>query len=191
MKSERTGHEIMARQRRQAVALIATTEDRPTRKPEDRAPRTRKGALPPVAERVTFLVHQVNARIAQACNIVFKQYGVDIYSSRILALLLERSELRVGDLVDLMVLPQSTISHQLQRLEKQGLIRRRRTLADNRSVIVTLTAFGKRTAEECNELSVAVYTTIVAEFDPKEIQTLRHLLTKMFGSLDHFADRYL
>ena len=136
---------------------------------------------------MTFLTHRVDARIAQVCNPVFARYDVDIYSSRILALLLERTEMRVGELVDHMVLPQSTISHQLQRLEKRGLIRRRRTRSDNRSVAVTLTAQGRRRAEQCNDLSVAVYRTIIADFDGKEIGDLTRLLTKMFHTLESFS----
>lgn len=168
----------------------------PAPKPEGRTSATRRaktagaaalnGSLPPVVERVTFLVHRVNARVAAACNPVFARYDVDLYSSRILALLFERTEMRVGELVDSMVLPQSTISHQLQRLEKRGLIRRRRTRADNRSVAVTLTPRGRQTAQECNDLSVAVYSTIIADFDAKEIKDLTRLLTKLFGTLGNF-----
>jgi len=147
--------------------------------------------VPPVEERVTFMVHRINARVAQVCNPVFARHAVDIYSSRILALLHEKKEIRVGDLVDIMVLPQSTISHQLQRMEKRGLIRRRRTLADNRSVAVTLTAQGRRTAQRCDQLSAEVYRAITASFTASELEELQLLLTKMFDSLDVVPDANL
>ena len=49
-----------------------------------------------------------------------------------------------------MVLPQSTISHQLQRLEKRKLLGRRRAQDDNRSVAVSLTQQGPEVARQCN-----------------------------------------
>ena len=84
------------------------------------AARTRSApssTAPPMNQRLTFQVHRVNAKIAQVANSLFRIQQLDLLSSRILVLLLERDEMRVGELVEEMVLPQSTISHQLQRLE--------------------------------------------------------------------------
>ena len=100
---------------------------------------------PTLTQRVSFLVHIVNARISNVGNRHFREHDLNHFSARILVLLLENEELRTGELVDLMVLPQSTISSQLQALHKKRLIRRRRSRQDNRSVMVTLTAAGLST----------------------------------------------
>jgi predicted transcriptional regulator len=74
-------------------------------------------------QRLTFQVHRVNAKIAQVANpLSSASSNWTCLSSRILVLLLERGEMRVGELVEEMVLPQSTISHQLQRLVKRKLL---------------------------------------------------------------------
>lgn len=144
------------------------------------------GVLPPIEERVSFQVHRVNAKLAQVTNKVFRFHNVDLISSRILAFLLEREEMRVGELVELMVLPQSTISHQLQRLDKRKLLRRRRTRQDNRSVAVVLTPLGRHVAQECSELSRSVYQRMTENLSDKDIRQLRLLLGKMFNALDDF-----
>lgn len=144
--------------------------------------------FPPVEARISFLVHQINARIAQVSNQLFRRHGIDVYSSRILVILLERREVRIGELVGLMVLPQSTVSHQIQRLERRRLVRRRRTREDNRSVAVTLTPKGRLIAQECNGLSRAVYGAMTGVFSRSEIEELRGRLRTLFATLTRFGE---
>ena len=120
-------------------------------------------AAPEMAQRVSFLVHRVSARIAVIGNRHFRAHDLNHFSARILVLLFEKEELRTGELVDLMVLPQSTISSQLQGLHKKRLIRRRRSRQDNRSVIVTLTDAGRELACDCNELSLRVHAATLRD----------------------------
>lgn len=167
-----------ARRRRRSVRSAAA----------ERLPSADQNPLPPLTDRVSFVVHRVNARIGQVCTPMFAALDVDLYSSRILALLHERSEMTVGELVDVMVLPQSTISHQLQRLDRRRLIHRRRSAADNRSVTVSLTADGKRLAKQCYELGAAVHLSIASRFSAQEMQLLGELLHRMFDSLDHIVE---
>ena len=140
----------------------------------------------PLESRVSFQVHRVNAKLAQVANSLFRNHKLDLISSRILVLLLERGQIRVGELVELMVLPQSTISHQLQRLDKHKLIRRRRVREDNRSVAVSLTPAGRVIAAECDALSLNVYRHITEDLDDREIGDLGLLLGKMFKALERF-----
>src|SRR5262245_33734820 len=155
-----------------------------------RVARTRPApspAAPPMTRRLTFQVHRVNAKIAQVANPLFRIRQLDLLSSRILVLLLERNELRVGELVDEMVLPQSTISHQLQRLEKRKLLRRRRAQDDNRAVAVSLTPKGLEVARQCNRLSLAVYQHMTERLSSAEAAELARLLGKMFATLETFS----
>ncbi|MEO1105541.1 MAG: MarR family transcriptional regulator [Devosia sp.] len=142
--------------------------------------------LPDIIERVTFKLHRVNAKVAQMCNPVFAEHDIDIISSRILALILERERLGVGDLVELMVLPQSTISHQLKRLDKRGLITRRRRDTDNRAVDVTLTEEGRRVAEDCQRLSELIYRRVTAGLDQSELANVQGVLDRLWDNLDRF-----
>ncbi|MEM8853410.1 MAG: MarR family transcriptional regulator [Pseudomonadota bacterium] len=147
---------------------------------EDGAP------VPDIIDRVTFKLHRVNAKVAQMCNPVFAEHDIDIISSRILALLAERGRLGVGDLVELMVLPQSTISHQLKRLDKRGLITRRRRDTDNRAVDVTLTEEGQRVAEDCQRLSELIYRRVTAGLDQSELANVQGVLDRLWDNLDRF-----
>jgi len=119
-------------------------------------------------DRLTFLVHRVSARIASVGNRHFRAHELTHFSARILVLLLQHEELRAGELVELMVLPQSTISSQLQALHGKRLIRRRRSRKDSRSVILTLTPEGLELARDCDGLSLRVHHALLDDLTERE-----------------------
>ena len=135
------------------------------------------------------MIHRLHANLAQVASRLLRAHDLDPVSARILVLLLERGEMRVGELVERLVLPQSTVSHQLQRLERAGLIERNRPAEDSRSVVVTLTARGRPVAAECDELSLKVHEGMVGDLAPGEIETLRALLHRVFASLDMLRNK--
>jgi DNA-binding MarR family transcriptional regulator len=120
------------------------------------------------------------------CNSYFREYGIDLHNSRMLVILMEDEEARVGDLVSRMVLPQSTISHQILQLEKRGLVKRKRAEDDNRSVTVSLTKKGREVAQLCNTLSSDVYQAMVEGMSQTELKQLRQQLRDIFDRLDAF-----
>jgi DNA-binding MarR family transcriptional regulator len=130
-------------------------------------------------DRLTFLVHTVGARIANIGNRHFRAHDLNHYSARILVLLLQYEELRAGELVMLMVLPQSTISSQLQALHAKRLIRRRRSRKDNRSVILTLTAAGLALARDCDGLSLRVHHALLDDIPLREKKVAFDFLRKV------------
>ncbi len=143
-------------------------------------------ALPPIEDRLSFLIHRINAQLARICNPFFGTLDMDLYSSRIMVILLEKGAVRVGELVDLMALPQSTISHQLQRLEKRGLLTRSRVSSDNRSVTVKLTKEGNRAAQQCNVTSAIVYDAMIKDMSADDMEILRDHMSAMFERLKNF-----
>lgn len=142
----------------------------------------------PLEERATFLVHRINAKLALACNPAFGRLDLDLYSSRILVALHERKQLRVGELVDLMVLPQSTISHQVKRMERKGYLKRTRSETDNRTVVVTLTELGEETAVRCNQMSENVYDAVMKDFSASELERFKLYLRRLYDSIPHTID---
>ena len=141
------------------------------------------GKRRPLEDRVSFLTHRINARLQQVCNPVIAPYQLDLYSSRIIVALAEKGAMKVGELVDLMALPQSTMSHQLKRLEKDGYVLRTRSDTDNRTVVITLTAKGADVAEICNRLSDNIMASISEELNEDEIVILTQLLQRVFARL--------
>jgi hypothetical protein len=55
-------------------------------------------------DRISLLVHRLNSRFTQIANQLLQTRDINMYDSRILLFLLERNEMRVGELVDAMAL---------------------------------------------------------------------------------------
>ena len=96
-----------------------------------------------------FLINRIAATVSAWVNEEFQSLGLNVYSARVLILLYLDGSHSVGHLALQSSLEQSTLSHILIRLEKQGLLKRKRQPTDNRSVLVTLTSEGKVLAKQC------------------------------------------
>ncbi len=138
--------------------------------------------------RLSYLFHLIGARFLQIGNRHFRHLGLNHYSARMLVLLMDNGEMKTGDLVSRLGLPQSTISTQLQVLNKRKLIKRKRSEKDNRSVMVELTKEGHELAVDCNHLSQAVQDYLVGHFEEKELlKNVQFLekINKLLGELEH------
>jgi MarR family transcriptional regulator, organic hydroperoxide resistance regulator len=149
---------------------------------------SRRKAPPPLSERISFLIHRVEAKTELVCNPLYRHLDVALQDTRVLVNLLEAGRLRVGDLVSLMAMPQSTISHQLRALEKRNLVRRMPGVTDSRSVLVELTSRGKDVARQCNEISEEVYRIMVEDLSASELAQLRAQLRSVFERLEKFGE---
>lgn len=139
--------------------------------------------LPKVTERPTFLLHRLNAALGRICNPRFREFGVDLITSRILVLVAERERVLIGELVELMALPQSTVSHQIRRLEEAGLLKRRADPQDNRALWLTLTRKGRNTASACQAISADLYAQLFSDMSPRQMSQLLGVLNELDGRL--------
>ncbi len=140
--------------------------------------------LPPLIERISFLVHRVNAHLLRVTNPLLKKWSIDLTESRLLVALLEGGPMSAGDLVAIMALPQSTVSHQTKRLEKLGYVKRSSGIRDSRVVVASLTDKGREVAMEANELSRTVSEQIRQAIGPVELELVRSSLQRVDDVLD-------
>lgn len=139
--------------------------------------------MPPLRERISFLVHRINAHLLRMTNPKLKVWGIDLTESRLLVTLLENGPLAAGDIVRIMALPQSTISHQLKRLEKRGYVRRSAGEHDSRVIIAELTDRGRDVAVEGNALSREVTDRLISAIGREELELLRAAMKRIDDAL--------
>ena len=142
--------------------------------------------LPPIEERYSFLMHRINAHMARICNPMFRHWQVDIDMARMLVVLKQEGAMAAGDIVRFMALPQSTVSHQLKRLEKLGYVERFIGAKDSRVMVASLTARGREVAEESNELSRKVTSAMVeaiADMDGVAVRTALKTMDRVLADL--------
>jgi MarR family transcriptional regulator, organic hydroperoxide resistance regulator len=140
--------------------------------------------LPPLLNRISFMMHRINAHMMRICNPYFQEWGVDLVTSRMMVALLENGPLSAGEIVRIMALPQSTISHQIKRLEKLGYLSRSAGEVDSRMVIAELTDRGREVAMAANALSRRVTDELLAAIGEDDITVVRAALKRVDHSLE-------
>ncbi len=106
----------------------------------------------------------------------------------ILSRLIEDGSLSLSDLANKLFVDQTALSRTLRAMERDGLLQRVRDLRDRRVCQFSPTDKG---AELHRRLYAAVRhfnDSILADFTPEEVESLRHLLDKMIINLSAMAE---
>jgi DNA-binding MarR family transcriptional regulator len=85
-----------------------------------------------------------------------------------------RRHLTVNDLAALAMTTQSTVSIVLSRLERKGLVKRSRSPVDRRSVVLQLTAAGKRLLRRAPRPATSEVLRALARLSREELRALSH-----------------
>jgi DNA-binding MarR family transcriptional regulator len=135
------------------------------------------------SELIPFLMHGIVTNSVAHATEEFAEMGLNVAEARVLVGLMQNPGIRVGHLSDLTSIAQSTLSHLLRRLGRQGLLRRTRVSEDNRSVVVELTGAGGRKAQTCWRLAQLQDQMIVEALTSAKAEEFRKLLQEVYQSL--------
>ncbi|MBL8324099.1 MAG: winged helix-turn-helix transcriptional regulator [Rubrivivax sp.] len=133
---------------------------------EGRAKRRPTGKAPPargpqrVARGARFVDAYLPALLAQASHLISSEFhvvaraaGVPVAEWRILATLTGGQAWPVGQLADTVIAPQPTVTRQLQRMEKKGVVERLADDSDRRLALVRITPAGEAMAADLVRLA--------------------------------------
>jgi DNA-binding MarR family transcriptional regulator len=130
------------------------------------------------------LVHELDAELE-------REHGLPLSSYEVLMNLAdaEGNHLRMGELADRLLLSKSGITRLADRLEKQGLIARRRCDDDGRGYFAELTESGRDliAAARPGHLE-AVRRRFLNRLEPSEIDELGRIWARFAGETDTDAD---
>ena len=116
--------------------------------------------------------------LLQALDLTYPQYLV-------LLVLWEHGELSVKDLGQRLFLESNTLTPLLKRLEQKGLIERRRSPSDERSVLLSLTASGQALKAQALAVPQALLASLSepGSFSEAEIRQFQQTLAKLLALL--------
>jgi MarR family transcriptional regulator, organic hydroperoxide resistance regulator len=112
---------------------------------------------------------------------LLKDLGLTYPQYLVMLVLWERDDLMVSEIGERLFLDSPTLTPLLKRLEAAGLVARNRSGADERQVIVSLTAAGQRLRARAKDIPGCVAAAM--ECAPKEIDNLRSQLTNLRSNL--------
>jgi MarR family transcriptional regulator, organic hydroperoxide resistance regulator len=136
-----------------------------------------------LSEHIPFLLYRLASRLSIEANAQFKALEVNTFSSRVLFVLLSQQAMTVGELSTITSIDQSTLSHILIRLDRQGFTTKRREGRDSRTVTVGLTAKGREFAQRCHDISLTFARVTTASMNADQKNELRRMLKEMYRNL--------
>lgn len=108
-------------------------------------------------------------------------HGLTDQQWRIIRALNEVDELEIVELGRACCLHAASLSRILPKLETDGLLSRRNNKSDQRRVIVSLTAKGRRLFESVAPQSEAIYAALAREIGPQKLEQIYALLDDVIG----------
>jgi len=136
-----------------------------------------------LSHRLTLLLNRVVSVLIDASASQFRALGLSIPATRALISLYELGgEMTVGTLAETTSIDLSTTSHILRRLERQGLVSRKRDTLDNRVVYATLTKAGRVIAAQCRDASLRHEEVLLGDISADDAKLLKQLLVRIYDN---------
>jgi DNA-binding MarR family transcriptional regulator len=110
----------------------------------------------PLEDQICFTLYSASMAVGRVYKPLLDQLGLTYPQFLAILALSEQPEASVGAIAKRLALEASTMTPLLKRLEARGLVRRRRNVANERQVLVSLTEEGRRLYAESGCLSAAL-----------------------------------
>ena len=106
-----------------------------------------------------------------------KPLGLTYTQYIVLLVLWEKDGITVGEICDRLMLDNGTLSPLLKKMQQAGIIDRKRSEADDRVVLISLTEAGKELQEKAKDIPGKVACCV--DLAPEKAQTLFALLNEL------------
>lgn len=135
------------------------------------------------AEFLPFLLERANILISRPLFAEITRLGFSPPEWRVLATLFDGREYSVGDLADLVLLPQSTVSRTIDKLARQRLVVRNDSGDDRRRTVVTITPRGTTIAGDVVVTATRRQDDVVALLSARQATDLQRTLRRLIDGL--------
>jgi MarR family transcriptional regulator, organic hydroperoxide resistance regulator len=141
-----------------------------------------------LSEHLPYLFRHIYAQLQAASAGHLAQFGVNVAVWRILAVLWQHGDLAHNELAELTSIEVSTLSRVSKSVQRSGLIRRKRTQADQRMVRVTLTEKGRELVQKIIPSALGMQAEIVGKLKSDDVKTLTKLLHVISDNLSAYGE---
>lgn len=130
-------------------------------------------------DRYIFMISKAGSRLGIYMQEQFKKSGLNLTPTQVGILLLvrEKAAVSMGEISQVFEVDNSAITRRIEKLEKQGYVRREINPADRRQVTITLTDAGRKASEKALRLSKAANEKIKEGFTEMEMEVFKKVLT--------------
>ena len=137
-------------------------------------------------EGIVDRIHGLDWRIRKMLEETLEEQGISHGDWKVLSSLrwAESNRRSAGELARRAELTSGTMTARLDHLEREGMVRRHRDPGDRRSVLVELTAKGRRKVEQTVGVQGEKEKLLAAALTPKEMEQLNSLLRRVMISVE-------
>ena len=132
-----------------------------------------------LADFLCFAVYSANLAYGKAYRPILDQLGLTYTQYITLICLYEQDQQSVGELGEKLFLESNTLTPILKKLEAMGYVRRQRSKADERVLVVSLTEKGKRLREQARGKNLVAATGLGAQ----EFKALQRSVSRLRDAL--------
>ncbi|MDX1405648.1 MAG: MarR family transcriptional regulator [Woeseiaceae bacterium] len=133
---------------------------------------------------IPYLLYRTSNQLNHRIRSRLRETGVNLARWRVLAVLRGYGELNLGQIVELTVMQQPSISRVVSQLEREGLVKRRTSAEDSRVVNVSLTAAGEKAFSKIYPTAQRHQKQALRGFTRKETALLRKYLRRIQDNIE-------
>ena len=137
--------------------------------------------------QLCFRLYTASRLLTQAYHPLLSEHGLTYPQYLVLLVLWEKDAQPVNDIAKRLLLETNTVTPLLQRMEKEGILVRKKGEKDARQMIVSLTGKGKKLQKELADVPFTVGQSVIcdsvtAETTPELFRMLDDIILKLSGS---------
>lgn len=137
-----------------------------------------------LSNQICFPLYSASRLIIQAYKPFLDELGITYPQYLVLLVLWEKDERTVNDISKKLILKTNTLSPLLQRMAKLDLIKRNRSVHDERSVVIMLTNSGKKMKSAAEPIPEKMMNTLLTEsLQLEDVLQLKLLLNQWIAIL--------
>ena len=130
---------------------------------------------------LAYLLARASFNVSNEFHAMLKTWDMSVPEWRVLACLTDAEGLSVGELAAMALMKQPRLTKVLDRMERDGLLRRRGAAADRRRVTLHLTAKGRTRVAPVQRAASRHESELLAQFTAAERAIIKHALDLLIG----------
>ena len=136
--------------------------------------------------QLCFRLYTASRLVTQAYHPLLSGYGLTYPQYLVLLVLWEKDAQPVNDIAKRLFLETNTVTPLLQRMEKEGILTRKKGEKDGRQMIVSLTRKGKDLQKKLADVPFAVGSTVACDsVNPETVPDLFRMLDDIIDKLNN------
>ena len=135
-----------------------------------------------VDDYLAYLLARASHWISSEFHAVVEASGLSLMEWRVMASLSGKEALSVGELADIVLAKQPTVTKLVGRMEEAGWVKRCDATHDKRQSLVSLTPAGRRKVKPLLALAQAHESQVTADIGAAEVAQLKRALERMIAT---------